>query len=553
VSPRPSPVATWVWFILKNLIGWLLIIAAFPLGAMIPGPGGIPLFLIGFGLITFPGKRHLTARVLRGVPVPRDSRQFRFAVGMLAIVLPAIVLVFLIERRWIDAQYVRANRGSLLAAYIAAAAVLCVAGFNSHPAVNKILRAFPIARRKVRPWLRRHGIDLLPARRRRRPALHAGHAERGVPPEPNPEILEFDERHVARVRNAWSVAKPWLRRTIGIAITVAIFWWILKPVVLHWPEVRGRVLHTNWWRVLAASGMFAAFLFIFRAMVWRHILVLLGHRLPVPAATRIWSTSELARYLPGVIWQVVGRQYLAKPYGVRGSVTGTSQILELCIFLLSNLIVAVACLLFLGFRRFDGAARQWLIIATALVPLMLVLVHPRVFYPIVNRVLVRLKKPTLERQRSYQLFGMLLWTTFGLLWQGLAIYLVVFRLLDLPLAKWWVVTGAYCLSWCAGFLAFWAPGGLGVREAVFIAAMDFALPLAVRAERLGDLEQKRLFLIFLSVLLRLWATAGELMLAGVAYAIDWRGAMGGGDKLVAPLSSHTTEPAPPPRAARSLQ
>src|SRR3954462_3812560 len=81
-SPRPSPVSTWVWFILKNLIGWLLIIAAFPLGAMIPGPGGIPLFLIGFGLITFPGKRHLTARVLRGVPVPRDSKQFRFAVGL---------------------------------------------------------------------------------------------------------------------------------------------------------------------------------------------------------------------------------------------------------------------------------------------------------------------------------------------------------------------------------------------------------------------------------------------------------------------------------------
>jgi uncharacterized membrane protein YbhN (UPF0104 family) len=172
---------------------------------------------------------------------------------------------------------------------------------------------------------------------------------------------------------------------------------------------------------------------------------------------------------------------------------------------------------------------------------MLVLVHPRVFYPIVNRVLVRLKKPTLERQRSYQLFGMLFWTTFGLLWQGLAIYLVVFRLLDLPLTKWWVVTGAYCLSWCAGFLAFWAPGGLGVREAVFIAAMDFALPLAVRAERLGDLEQKRLFLIFLSVLLRLWATAGELILAGIAYAIDWRGAMRINEERSAPKAAVQTE------------
>jgi hypothetical protein len=38
-------------------------------GPLVPGPGGIPLFLIGFALISFPGKRRLTARVLRGKPV----------------------------------------------------------------------------------------------------------------------------------------------------------------------------------------------------------------------------------------------------------------------------------------------------------------------------------------------------------------------------------------------------------------------------------------------------------------------------------------------------
>src|SRR3954449_4971044 len=107
-SPRPSAVSTWTWFILKNVIGWVLIIEAFPLGAMFPGPGGIPLFLIGFGLIAFPGKRHLTARVLRGVPVPRDSKQFRFAVALLGIVLPAGLLLFLIERHWIEPRHVRA-------------------------------------------------------------------------------------------------------------------------------------------------------------------------------------------------------------------------------------------------------------------------------------------------------------------------------------------------------------------------------------------------------------------------------------------------------------
>src|SRR3990170_4838173 len=82
VMAKPSPVVAWVWFVLKNLIGWVLIIGAFPLGALIPGPGGIPLFLIGFGLITFPGKRHFTARLMRGHPVRSDSGPYRFAITL---------------------------------------------------------------------------------------------------------------------------------------------------------------------------------------------------------------------------------------------------------------------------------------------------------------------------------------------------------------------------------------------------------------------------------------------------------------------------------------
>ena len=63
----------------------------------------------------------------------------------------------------------------------------------------------------------------------------------------------------------------------------------------------------SWSRVALASVMFSMFLFVFRALAWRRILIGFGHRLPIPAATRIWATSEMARYLPGVIWQVVGR------------------------------------------------------------------------------------------------------------------------------------------------------------------------------------------------------------------------------------------------------
>src|SRR5437763_10383706 len=83
----------WFWFILKNVIGWILMLLAWPVGIALPGPGGFPLFLIGFALITFPGKRNLTARVLRGIPVDRKRRAYRTTLGFVAVILPALVLM----------------------------------------------------------------------------------------------------------------------------------------------------------------------------------------------------------------------------------------------------------------------------------------------------------------------------------------------------------------------------------------------------------------------------------------------------------------------------
>jgi hypothetical protein len=317
----------------------------------------------------------------------------------------------------------------------------------------------------------------------------------------------------------------WLRRGIALSLTLAVFAWIARPIVSRWDAVRGQVFLTSPTRVIAAALMFSLFLFGFRALVWRRILLVLGQRIPVAPAVRIWSASELSRYLPGVIWQVVSRIYLCRPYGIAGSVCSTSQVLEISIFTLANMLLAIGCLMWLGWKTFHGAALGWLVGALVLAPALLCLVHPRIFFPITNAVLKRLGKPTLGRPMRFRvLCGMLLWNILGLIWQSMAIWLIVCVPLQLQFTKWWVVAGAYSLAWCAGFLAFWAPGGLGVREIVFIAAMDAALPPAVR-KHFADPAARVGFLAFLSVLLRVWATLGELSLAGVAFLFDYQGAM----------------------------
>ncbi|MCS7033473.1 MAG: hypothetical protein NZ561_05695, partial [Phycisphaerae bacterium] len=220
------------------------------------------------------------------------------------------------------------------------------------------------------------------------------------------------------------------------------------------------------------------------------------------------------------------RVMLVRPYGVSGSVCSTTQILELCIFLLANVLLASACWLYYGAKELTEA-RNWFFAAMALVPLLALLLHPRVFYAVVNFVLARIGKPPIVRRLGGRsLLVVLAWTIVGLLWQSLAVYLIAREPLHLKIDWLWIIAGAYSLAWCAGFLAFWAPGGVGVRELVFVGAMSVMLPEAVRNQPpFSDPVARASVLVGLGLILRLWSILGELMLATVAYVWDYRGAM----------------------------
>jgi hypothetical protein len=332
---------------------------------------------------------------------------------------------------------------------------------------------------------------------------------------------------------------------------------MIRPLRKNWPAVREQIAALNVGQFLFASVLFAGFLLCFRALSWRRIVKAFGYKLPYGAAVRIWSTSELARYLPGAIWQVVGRWVLAKPYGIPKEIVVTSQILEICIFLFANVLLAGSCLLYFG-QKFDAHARPWFITALVLVPTLALLLHPKIFYGAANRVLSWIGKPPIvKRLRGRKLVQLLFWMILGLLGQSLCVFLIVSRVLpEFKPDWWWVMAGAYCLAWCAGFLAFWAPGGLGVREFIFVATMRVIMPRHVK-EQFNDPATLKALLVLLGFLLRLWTIIGELLLTIVAYAWDFRGAINdpnapGREKAPPPGDNDPTTPTDLRRFAQEL-
>lgn len=521
--------AKYSWAIVRNVIGWMLILLALAVAGVVPGPLGTPLFLIGFALISFPGKRRLTSTLLRGYRI--DFKSLWVHAGRLALAVlltwAALISVKHQHRQW----FAQLSSVQLLVGMAGLALVLWWGSYWVLRLTNLGLRVLPMTRGPLRRWLKRHGMSLLPPRRQRR---------RMTSPRPpaNPQILTIDPAERDRIGHALeagkertfgvarALAKP-AKPLIGLAVTCAIFVWMLRPVVRKWPQVHDRVMATSLPRFIAAAAMFSLFLFVFRVTSWRYIVRAFGHRLPLWTSARIWSASELARYLPGAIWQVWGRAYLVKPYGVTATLCATSQVLELTIFLLANLMVALACLPWFA-DRLTGWSHLAFWGATALAPLMLLLLQPRVFYGLINWILRKIRRPVIEaRVGGRGLLALLGWAMLGLCWQGLAIWLLLGqpRALDLRIDQLGLLVGAYCLAWCAGFIVISAPGGLGVREAVLVGALQFALPDSVR-NHFPTNAAFTVMCVFVALLLRLWTIAGELMLSATAHLIDLPGALG---------------------------
>src|SRR5258706_12186065 len=197
------------WFVLKNVIGWILILLSLALGPM-PGPGGIVVFLLGFGMIWFPGKRQLVARILRGIRFDLRNWAIQIVAVALAAVAPLAVMGWFVWRdkgRWHGIPL-----GALLwlGVYAALSALAWLLVQVLLGLGNWAVGIMPRIRRTVRPWLRRRGIDLLPPRRRerggRRPARDGSRVTAA--------IVCIHPRHPTRLRNLWETRAPWPPRLV---------------------------------------------------------------------------------------------------------------------------------------------------------------------------------------------------------------------------------------------------------------------------------------------------------------------------------------------------
>ena len=230
------------------------------------------------------------------------------------------------------------------------------------------------------------------------------------------------------------------RDTISDALAVASLGWIALGLVL------------------AAVGMVAI------AVPWRNVLEVLGGRLSTADVVARYFVGELGKYLPGGVWPILGRGELARRAGVPRPAAYGSVLLSLAALYLAASVVVIAGLP--AVVSDDGAGT---LAPLVLLPLGILALHPAVVGAVIG-LLARVARRPIDVQVPSWSTSVALVVRYVPAWLAIGgATWAVARSLDTDAALLDVGTAAV-LSWIVGFVVVPVPGGVGVREAAFVAA-----------------------------------------------------------------------------------
>jgi uncharacterized membrane protein YbhN (UPF0104 family) len=305
------------------------------------------------------------------------------------------------------------------------------------------------------------------------------------------------------------------------------FKWTLFLIVLvfvgiyarrMWGELGSRALRPRWgWLALATFVSVVGWLP--SVWYWRRLLLTLGIRVDGGQLLRAYYCGHPGKYVPGKAMVILIRAALLAPSGVPAAATAYTVTLETLTFMAAGCVTMVLLL------PYTIAGIPQLVDLTAFIaqpacrlaiPLLAIgsgIGGLAALARISGRLAGRMKGAlpavgTLSRRIPAQTFASGLILFLGAWWlQGATIGLTLQALSPEPVSwsDWPLWTSTAAVSLVGGFLAIFAPGGLGVRE---------GLLMELLRQQVGPHEA-----VAAAIVLRGVTLAGELLMAAAVYVL----------------------------------
>jgi hypothetical protein len=262
-------------------------------------------------------------------------------------------------------------------------------------------------------------------------------------------------------------------RLLGAALVALCLYYLGRRLVEGLQDVPLRSLHAEPWPIVASVALTVLCVGL-GGWGWQLVLAALGFPLALERCLAIQTTSNLAKYVPGYAWQLLGKGYLTRREGVPTGVTAYAVLLEMAALLLTGVAVALTAMpsaaslpgigtLAPGLRAVLACA-AWACVA--LWPLALARLGRWRSCP---RWIASLVRP-----------GML-WGALGVLVLSWLLFGVAFGCLvrafqPLTPADWRLSLYSLTASFLVSLVTLFVPAGLGVRESVMAATLGARLP-----------------------------------------------------------------------------
>lgn len=263
-----------------------------------------------------------------------------------------------------------------------------------------------------------------------------------------------------------------LRLALQLGVAVLVFGFLVLTVVGQWSEIQDKGVHFQVLWLLPALLVLLVF-FALNALGWDLLLRFLGYRLGAGRAQVAWGQPLLARYVPGSVLYVLGRVLLSERAGVPRRLTLASVVYEQALQATSAVIVSAYFLI--DHPDLQGQPLRWGILL--LIPLALVLLHPRVFGPLADRALRAFGRDPLPATMPMRGVAAVL-AFYTLNWGVIAVglFCVARSVSDVSPSDIMVVGAAQAFGYVAALATLVAPAGLGIRDAAFAWALKPAMP-----------------------------------------------------------------------------
>ena len=289
------------------------------------------------------------------------------------------------------------------------------------------------------------------------------------------------------------MVKSKILKIFKLTIILLSFWFIGEKFWEHQNWLRNSALNYELLITIFICSVIYGLSEFLLSFAWRRLLKICGHKdISANICNEIYGKSQIAKYIPGNVFHVVGRHILGSQAGIKNTVLVGATIYEILGLISISVLIGFGGMIIFGLSNIYFSLYQIILI---------------LFSTIVITSLITALAPYLMSLRGIILPYRGIWDTIiniskiyvfyfiFFLIAGLLLVIIVNLFLDININLIAKLVVIFSISWLSGFIIPGAPGGIGVREAVIIffitpiigEAQSVAIAIALRfVTLLGD-------------------------------------------------------------------